>query len=115
MQLTEEHPLAWMNLFGKNPLPTSTPTKSTDRLIAVSCAMSTCPDSVVADGVTGASQVTTRARDFEQWLAEAKTDEQDAQLRRLLLVMVCEKAGKDTPPDRVRTFVKEIHRHITRR
>jgi hypothetical protein len=113
MPLTKEPALAWMNLFGKGPIATSTPTKTTDRLIAVACAMATTPDRLVAEG--GAPEVTTRARAFEDWLAEAAADEQDAQLRRLLLVMVCEKADKDTPVDRVRTFVKELHKHITRR
>ncbi|WP_329521112.1 hypothetical protein [Spirillospora sp. NBC_01491] len=105
----------WLHLLGKNPIPTSTPTRSTDRLIAVGCAMRLAPDNVVATGAYDAGEVTTRARAFEEWLSEARGDEQDAQLRRLLLVMVCEKASNATPSDRIRALVKELHHHLTRR
>lgn len=97
-----------------NKIPVSTPGKTTDRLVAVACAMRLTRGSVVASGASSASDVTTPAQKFEAWLGDADTEE-DALVRRMLLLMVCDKADEATPPDRIRALVKELHRHVTRR
>lgn len=112
MPLREDTSLAWMHLFGKNTIPTSTPTTTTDRVVAVGCAMRIAPASVVASGAFDAGGITEAALRFEGWLGEAD-NEQDAQIRRMLLVMVCEKADEKTPHDRIRALVKELHRYVT--
>ena len=104
--------LSWTNLLSK--IPTSSPGPTTDRLVAVACAMATTPGSAVASGASGANEITRRAREFEDWLSDADTD-QDAFVRRLLLLMVCDKTDQTTPPERIRSFVKELHRHVNRR
>jgi hypothetical protein len=75
--------------------------------------MSVTSGSLVTSGSSGASEVTRRAQSFEEWLGEADTDE-DAFVRRLLLLTVCDKAPESTPQDRIRSFVKDLHRHIHR-
>lgn len=103
-----------MHLFGKSQIPTSTPTTTTDRVVAVGCAMRIAPASVVASGAFDAGAITEVALRFEAWLSQAANAE-DAQIRRMLLVMVCEKADEKTPHDRIRALVKELHRHIVHR
>lgn len=114
MPLGEDIELAWINLFGKNPIPTNTPTETTDRLVALGCAIRMAPAAVIASGASDMGKLTDRARRFEEWLAGAD-DEQDAQVRRLLLVMVCERADATAPIDRIRALLKELHKHVTRR
>lgn len=104
--------MSFANLLNK--IPVSTPSTTTDRLVAVACAMAITRTSVVASGASEAGKVTTLAQKFEGWLSEADSDE-DALVRRMLLLMVCDKADETTPPDRVRALVKELHRHVTRR
>lgn len=98
------------NLFRN--LPPGTPAATADRIVAVACAMRILPDKALT---SGASDVTTLARWFEEeWLRGAKGDEHDAWVRRSLLLMVCDKAGESTPKDRIRSMVKELHKHVTR-
>lgn len=103
----------WTHLFGKAPLATRTPTKTTDRLVALECALR------ITRTTTGEApnptSVTTRASEFEDWLKHANDDEQDAQIRRLVLLMLCDHVPSTTRPDRLRGLAKELHRFITRR
>jgi hypothetical protein len=96
-----------------NPLPGDAPDVA-DRLVALKCAMSLTPDSVVASGASQAGDVTTLARKFEDWLSEAG-DEQDKHVRRAVLVMVCDKADTSTSVSRIRALMKELHHYVTRR
>lgn len=96
-----------------NPLPGAEPSAA-DRLVALRCAMQITPDSVMSSGAAEAGEITTRARKFEDWLAEA-ADENDRIIRRAVLVMVCDKANKDTPQNRLRPLMKELHHYVTRR
>jgi hypothetical protein len=97
----------WMN-----PLPGDAPDVA-DRLVALKCAMSLTPDSVVASGASQAGDVTSLARKFEDWLGEA-TDDQDKHVRRAVLVMVCDKADETTSVSRIRALMKELHHYVTR-
>lgn len=103
----------WTHLFGKAPLATRTPTKTTDRLVALECALR------ITRGTTGEApnptSVTTRASEFEDWLKHAGDDEQDAQIRRLVLLMLCDHVPPTARADRLRGLAKELHRFITRR
>lgn len=103
----------WTHMFGKAPLATRTPAKTTDRLVALECALkiTQTPTGEAPDPVS----VTSRASGFEDWLKHAGDDEQDAQLRRLVLLMLCGHVPPTTRPDRLRTLAKELHRYITRR
>lgn len=107
--------MTWMDLLGKSPIPTSTPTKSTDRLVALHCALSVIADSVVSGGASDSGRATTPSERFEDWLSGARGDEQDAHLRRMILIMVCEKAPASTRVDQILAFAKALHRHTTRR
>lgn len=96
-----------------NPLPEGGSATTTNRVVALWCAMRIVPNSVVAAGASKASSVTNMARKFEDWL-DKYDDGEDAYIRRVLLVMACDKADEATPDDRIRTFVKELHRHVRR-
>jgi hypothetical protein len=96
-----------------NPLPEGGSATTTNRVVALWCAMRITPDKVVASGASNTGSVTTVAQRFEGWLDKADNDE-DTYIRRALLVMVCDKADETTPDDRIRTFVKELHRHVRR-
>lgn len=111
MRLREEPVLAWLNAFSK--VPASTAGNITNRLVSVACALRVTPSSVVRSGASSAGEVTQRARALEDWLNEADSEE-DALIRRMLLLMVCDKADEATPLDRIRSFVKDLHRHVNR-
>lgn len=98
----------WMN-----PLPGAEPSVA-DRLVALRCAMQLTSDDLVSSGAAEAGEITTLARKLEDWLAEAPDDE-DRQIRRAVLVMVCDKADEATPHSRIRPLMKELHHYVTRR
>jgi hypothetical protein len=101
-----------LNLLGH--LSAGISAKSTNRLVAASCALQCIPDSAVESGSSGTYELKRYASEFEEWLDKADSDE-DALIRRTLLIEVCGKAPKSTPRDRIRDFVKDLHRHVTRR
>lgn len=94
-------------------VPTETTDKTINRLLAASCALRCFPASAVASG-SGLSDIAKYASSFEEWLSKAESPE-DALMRRTLLVEVCDKAPQSTPRDRIVTFLKDLHRHTTRR
>jgi hypothetical protein len=100
-----------LNLLGSFPAGMSA--KSINRLVAVSCALRCVPDSSVESGSSGTYELKKYASTFEEWLDKADTDE-DALIRRTLLIEVCDKAPKSAPRDRIRDFAKDLHRHATR-
>lgn len=93
-------------------LPAGTPAKTADRLVAVACAMSLTAPNVEA-GASGTGSVTKSAATIERWLGELDPD--DALIWRTLLLLVCEQAAEGTHLDRIKTFTRDLHRHITRR
>ena len=103
--------MVWAHLFGKAPF---TPAEPTDRLIAIDCALRLTDPSTIASGAADAGRITSKAHRLEEWLTEARGAEHDAQLRRLVLLLVCEHATPSTPLDRIRSLAKELHRFATR-
>lgn len=103
--------MVWSHLFGRAPhTPAAEPT---DRLIAIDCALRLTDQSTIALGAGDIGRITDKARRLEEWLKEAR-DEQDAQARRLVLLLVCEHASPSMPMDRVRGLAKELARFATR-
>lgn len=94
-----------------NPLPDP---RASDRLVALHCAMQLAPDSVVESGAAEAGEVTSLARTIEQWISEAK-DDQDRQYRRAVVLMICDKSAKNTPMGRIKALARELHHYLTRR
>lgn len=103
--------MAWTHLFGK----ATHPAEPTDRLIAIDCALRLTEPATIALGAGDAGRITDKAQRLEEWLAEARGDERDAQARRLVLLLVCQHATPSTPLDRIRGLAKELHRYATRR
>lgn len=101
-----------LNLLGGFPAGMSA--KSINRLVAASCALRCVPGSEVASGSSGTYDLAKYASAFEDWLNKADSEE-DALIRRTLLIEVCDKAPESTPRDRIRDFAKDLHRHATRR
>jgi hypothetical protein len=97
----------WMN-----PLPGAEPSVA-DRLVALRCAMQITPNTVLSSGASEAGEITTVARRFGDWLAEA-SDDNDRIIRRAVLVMVCDKADEETTQNRLRPLMKELH-HLRER
>jgi hypothetical protein len=97
----------WMN-----PLPGAEPSVA-DRLVALRCAMQIIPNAVLSSGASEAGEITTVARRFEDWLAEA-SDDNDRIIRRAVLVMVCDKADEETAQNRLRPLMKELYHYVTR-
>lgn len=95
-------------------IPADTPASTADRLVEVLCALQLTPDSAVADGAYAAGKIATLAGKFDDWLKTA-SDEQDRQIRRVLLLMLCDKADPSTPVDRIRALAKELHHYVTRK
>lgn len=104
--------MVWTHLFGKAPYA---PAEPTDRLIAIDCALRLTDQSTIASGAADAGRITSKAQRLEDWLTEARGDDRDAQLRRLVLLLVCEHASPSTPLDRIRSLAKELHRFAARR
>lgn len=103
--------MVWTHLFGS---ARSTPAEPTDRLIAIDCALRLTDQATIAAGAADAGRITSKAQRLEEWLREANGDETDAQIRRLVLLLVCEHATPSTPLDRIRALAKELHRYATR-
>lgn len=105
--------MVWSHLFGKATYPAAA--EPTDRLIAIDCALRLTDTATIAAGAGDAGQITSKAQRLEEWLGEARGDERDAQVRRLVLLLVCEHATPSTPLDRIRGLAKELHHFATRR
>jgi hypothetical protein len=101
-------------LNGQLPSPPNARPRSTDRLAAIDGALRVLAPSAFGSGTYDANKVTQYATKFEHWLTSAE-NEQDAQFRRVVLLMVCDKAGENTPADQVRAIAKDLHRYVTRR
>jgi hypothetical protein len=105
---------SWRNFFGEHAAPPDRPLRTANRLVAIGCALRIAADSPGRNGAFTASDITEPAEKFEEWLDEGP-DEQDAQLRRTLLLLICDQAEKSTPASQIRALAKELHRHTTRR
>lgn len=101
-----------MSLLARDAIPDGS-RESRDRLAAIACALHLTSAGAVARGAYGAAAVTALARRLEAWLAGAGS-EHDAQARRLLLALTCEKAEPGTRPDRILAMVKDLHAYVTR-
>lgn len=102
-----------MLTFWADPLPGAEPAVA-DRLVALHCAAKLTSSPVVASGASEAGELTTPARKFEDWLGES-TSEQDRIIRRVVLLIVCDKTDPDTPVSRIRALANELHHYVTRR
>lgn len=104
----------WWPLNGQLPSPPNARPRSTDRLAAADGALRVLAPSAFGSGTYDTTEVIRYATKFEDWLTRAQ-DEQDGQLRRVVLLMVCDKAPENTSADRVRALAKDLHRYVTRR
>src|SRR6266536_5155951 len=97
-----------MNLLSRESLPV-TSLASQSRLIAVACALQLAGQHVVA--YADAAELASRWQRLEGWLDDASSDE-DAQVRRVLLMLACDKAPPGTHPDPVLRLAKALHASV---
>lgn len=105
--------MAWMDLLAHAIADDG---QRNERLVAMACAMKLLSgnafEKVVDSGAYRTSDIAEPANKFAQWLSEARSD-RDAQIRRVVLLLVCDQLVAPARADRVLTLVKELHHYAT--